>query len=413
MGGHLRGNAHVKDFTKHLFLFHWRDICKGGGVERRDIWGMANGWSGSRGATISLRRTFGVLGSVAWGRSSGTLWLAGLRTRLPSARVGLTGATVLRGAGRATVAGSVSVALRGLTIRTRRNHARYLLIGRITRTRWDHAWLTIVHHATSAGRREVTTGRIVHWTVHVATRDASGSSLLHTNLVALSDLALELLPANFTALGQRDVERFGTNHLVVHFCDGLSGLLGTRVANETEALGVIFIVTHNFGAGDGSEGLELRAKFFVVYVVVEVLDVEVNALIFAQLFHLGLLVGLPQLFLALGFLLRPGDEELPAIVLVVVEGIDRSCSIVVVLEVDKSKAFALSVGVGLKNGGGDRPKLSEYILEIFLRNLRVQVLDIDVGELFPLLVNLSHAFLVKDSCQQLGPRGGEGMRRPS
>ena len=51
---HLRGNAHVKDFTEHLFLFHWRGIRERGRVEGRDVRGMANRWGGSGGTTIPL-----------------------------------------------------------------------------------------------------------------------------------------------------------------------------------------------------------------------------------------------------------------------------------------------------------------------------------------------------------------------
>lgn len=250
---------------------------------------MTNGWSGSGGAAISLLRAFRVRGSAAWGRSTPTLRLAGLGTRLPSTGVGLTGTAVLRGTGRTTVVG---VTLRrGLAVGTRRDHSGHLGVGGVAGTRWSHAWLTITHHATSTrGGREVAPRGVIHRTVHITTRDPSSSSLLHTDLIALGDLAFQLLPTNLTALGERDVERLGTDHLVVHLCDGLGGLLGTGVAYETKALGMVFIVTHDFGAGDGSEWLELRAEFFVVNVVLEILDIEVDALILSQFLHLGLLV---------------------------------------------------------------------------------------------------------------------------
>lgn len=94
MRKHLRGNAHVDNFTKHLFLLHWWDIRKGGGVERGEVRGVANGRSGSWGTTTSLLGPFGV------GRSAGcempALHLARLGARQPSARVGLT---ILKGTG--------------------------------------------------------------------------------------------------------------------------------------------------------------------------------------------------------------------------------------------------------------------------------------------------------------------------
>ena len=249
---------------------------------------MTNGWSGSGGAAISLLRALGVLRSVVRGRPTATLWLAGLWAGLPSSWIGLTGAAILRGTGRTAVVG-ITLG-RGLPIWARRHHARYRLVGRVTGTRWNHAWLTIAHHTSSTRGREVASRGIIHRAVHVATRNASGSGLLHANLVALSDLTLQLLPTDLTTLGQRDIERFGANHLVVHLCDGLGSFLGTGVANESEALGVVFLIAHDFGASDGSERLELRAELFVVNVVIEILDVEVDALILAQLLHLSLLV---------------------------------------------------------------------------------------------------------------------------
>jgi hypothetical protein len=204
----------------------------------------------------------------------------------------LTRTTVLRRAS-AAVVGDVSITLgRRLAVGTRLDHGR--VGGRVTGTRWDHAWLTIAHHATSSRGREVVSRarREVHRTVHIA-RDASSSSLLHADLVALSNLTLQLLPADLTTLGKGDVERLGTNHLVIHLCNSLCGLLGSGVTNETEALGMVLVVAHDLGAGNGSKRLELGTEFFVIDVVVKILDVEVDALILAQLLHLGMLVRLP------------------------------------------------------------------------------------------------------------------------
>jgi hypothetical protein len=326
-----------------------------------------------------------------------------LGTGLPSTGTGLTRATILRRARSTTVVGDVPITLRrGLTVGTRWNHARYLGVGRVTGTGRDHAWLTIAHHATSTRGREVAARRVVHRTVHVATRDTGSSGLLHADLVALSDLALQLLPTDLAALGERDIERLGTNHLVVHLCDGLGGLLRTGVANETEALGVILVVAHDFSTGDGSERLKLGTEFFVINVVVEILDVEVDALILAQLLHLGMLVRPFQLFLTFGLLLRPDDEKLLAIVLAVVEGVDSLGSINVILKVDESKTLALSLRIDLEDSGGDRSEIGEHLPEFFIRDLSVQALDVDIGELFLLLVDFGHVFLIEKVCKQLG-----------
>ena len=150
---------------------------------------MADGRGGSGGAAVSLLGTFDVLGSAAWGRPTATLRLARLRARLPSGRVGLARTTILGRTRSTTVVGDVSITLRrGLTVWTRWDHRRG--VGRVTGTRWDHAWLTVAHHTTSARGREVAARRVVHWAIHVTTRDTSSSGLLHADLVTLSDLAL-------------------------------------------------------------------------------------------------------------------------------------------------------------------------------------------------------------------------------
>ena len=360
---------------------------------------MADGWGGSGGTAVALLRTFGVLGSVAWGRSTSTLRLPRLRTRLPSTRVGLTRATVLGRTGSAAVVGDVSITLlRGrLAVGTRWNDGGG--VGRVTGARWDHAWLTVTHHTTSTRGREIAARRVVHRTVHVTTRDAGSSCLLHADLVALCNLALQLLPTNLPALSEGDVERLGTNHLVVHLSNSLGGLLRIGVANETEALRMVLVVAHDLGTCNGSERFELGTEFFVIDVVVEILDVEVDTLVLAQLLHLGLLVRLAQLFLTFGLLLCPSDEKPLAVVLAVVESINRLGSIDVVLEVDESKSLALSLRVNLEDGGGDRPKLGEQFLELLLRDLSVQVLDVDVSELFLLLVDFGHPFLIAKPCK--------------
>ena len=165
---------------------------------------------------------------------------------------------------------------------------------------------------------------------------------------------------------------------------------------------MILFVAHDFGTGNGPERLELGTEFFVIDIVVDILDVEVDALILAQLLHLSMLIGLLQLFLTFGLLLRSSNVKLLAIVVAVVKGIDSLRSIEVVLKVDETKAFALSLRIDLEDSGGDWSEIGEHLPEFFLRDLSVQVLDVDVGELFLLLVDFCHAFLIEEARKQLG-----------
>lgn len=272
------------------------------------------------------------------------------------------------------------------------------MAGSVTGTRrWRHAWLSVSHNtASTRGRRETIVGRVVHRTRSVAPRDASSGSLLHADLVALGYLALELLPSNLTALSERDIERFGTNHLVVHLCDSLGGLLGAGITNETEPFRVVLIVAHDFGAGNGPKRLKLGTEFFVVDVVVDILDIKVDALIFAQLLHLGLLVRLPQLFLTFGLLLGPVNKKLTAKVRTVMELLQGLGSTFVISEVDESKAFGDSVIILPEDGRSDLSILSEQVCECLLSNFLVQALDIKVGVLLLLPFMYFPALLVTE-----------------
>ena len=80
-----------------------------------------------------------------------------------------------------------------------------------------------------------------------------------------------------------------------------------------------------------------------------------------------------------------------------------------VLEVDESETFTPSLGINLKNRRGDWPNFDKHFPEFFFSDLGVQVLDVDVGELFLLFVNLGYTFLFRDVRQQLGPNNEEGV----
>ncbi len=250
-------------------------------------------------------------------------------------------------------------------------------------------------------RRVASTGREVHRSIQVTVGDAGSGSLLHPGLVALSDQVLELLATNITALGKRNVEGLVADHLVVHFSNRLGGLVGTGVADEAKALGVTLVIAHDFGAGNGTERLELGAKFVVVHVVIDVLDVKVHALPLGEFLHLSSLERAAELLLALLLLLSTGDEELLAIDLLVVEGLDSPRRLIVVLKVDETKAFILAVLVGLDDSGGDHAVELKHILELFESDLGVEVLDVEIGVLSTDLVELGLPLLwQKSGCLQ-------------
>jgi hypothetical protein len=116
-------------------------------------------------------------------------------------------------------------------------------------------------------RGESGTRRIIHRATHESTRHSSRLSLLNTDLVALGDLALQLLPADFTALSQGDVKRLVSNHLVVHLGDSLRRLIRRRVANESETLRCSLVVPHNLRAGNRAKELELSPKFIIINII--------------------------------------------------------------------------------------------------------------------------------------------------
>jgi hypothetical protein len=64
--------------------------------------------------------------------------------------------------------------------------------------------LRISHHATPGWRRGIgpwRTWRIIHGSIDVATGKTSGLGLLYPDMVTLSNLTLQLLPADFASLG--------------------------------------------------------------------------------------------------------------------------------------------------------------------------------------------------------------------
>ncbi len=78
------------------------------------------------------------------------------------------------------------------------------------------------------------------------------------------------------------------------------------------------------------------------------------------------------------------------------KSVDSLLRLFVVNEVDEPEAPALALFINGKQGRGDTAKLVEELLELLLGGLRVQVLDVEVGELRLHLVKLGLALLAGD-----------------
>jgi hypothetical protein len=314
------------------------------------------------------------------------------------------------------------------------------------------------HLATSAGR--VHHGLLARGDEHLGdTAELLLLLLLHAELVAGLDGSLKLVLANVLALSEGNVERLALDHLLVHLGDSLGGLIGVAEADESEALaltedlllaldgdlvaslgvlavllarrtllrllsvllllGLLFLlllllllggsgrcglraalsrhgVAHNLGRGDGAEGCEHVAELLVIDIVVEVLDVEVDALVFGLLLEAGSFVLLAELLLTLVLLLCAADVELLALEVGVVECVDSDRSSLVADVVNEAEATALALVIAGNGGRGDVAVLLEKVTELLVGDLKVNVLDVDVGEVGLHLLELAHALLLGD-----------------
>merc|ERR1719220_3386721 len=79
-------------------------------------------------------------------------------------------------------------------------------------------------------------------------------------------------------LGQGHVQRLGHDDAAVHLGDRLGGLLGGREADESESLGAS-LLAHDLGGGDGAVRGELLPEPLIIDGVIQVLDVQVDALV--------------------------------------------------------------------------------------------------------------------------------------
>merc|ERR1719333_1730662 len=132
---------------------------------------------------------------------------------------------------------------------------------------------------------------------------------------ARAEPLLQASHALLTPLRKPNVQRLAADHLQVHLRHSLRRLLRGGEAHETEALGRALVIADNLGRRDLAEGAEVLAELLVVDALVEVLDVEVHALLRAGRGALRVEL-LRELELALGLGLRAADVELAAVELV-------------------------------------------------------------------------------------------------
>lgn len=366
-------------FADHLFLLLGWIVEQTGDLNRLLRGSRRSCSRRKRRAARCVRCTTSSRSSSSGGTSCSTGTIRGIR--------GITARRTrwaARGASR--VAGYTTIAL-WTTVAWYGGHTRDL--GATIPTTTHHVRWEAVRTTTSALRRVASSGREVHRRgTQVTVGDAGSGSLLHADLVALSNLVLELLATNVTALGKRDVQGLVTDHLVVHLSDRLGGLIRAGVADETKALRVTLLVAHDLGAGNGAERLKLSTELVVVHVVVDVFDIKVHGLPLGEFLHLGSLERTTELLLTLLLLLSTSDEKFLAIDLIVVEGLDGLCRLIVVFEVDETKALILAIVVGLDDSGGDSAECLKHLCELLVGDIGVNVLDIEIGVLRTNLLEL-------------------------
>merc|ERR1719411_860463 len=144
-----------------------------------------------------------------------------------------------------------------------------------------------------------------------------------------------------------NIEGLGNDDPSVHLSDSLGRLLGRREANKTEAFAPTLFV-HHLRAGDCSVRSKLLPQPLVVDGVVEVLDVEVDALVSVKPLQLQLLKLLLQLLLTFSLLLGSPNIQNLAEHLDSVELVHGFLSGLAVFKGDKSETFVFSVRPGLQ-----------------------------------------------------------------
>jgi len=312
------------------------------------------------------------------------------------------------------------------------------------------------HTALTSGDEALLAGTVKDGGLHVRLRHTSGSGgLLLADGVAGLDASLELTAADILALSESDIEGLAVNHALVHLGHSLGGLIGAAEADEAEALalaeglllrllgllallfltilllllslglvlgllglltlllglGLVLLVllvslgggaalahgvTHNLGRGDGAVGSEKVTQLVVINVVSQVLDVEVHTLVLGGLLHTGSLVLLAQLLLTLVLLLGTANIELLALDFLVIHLLHGGLRALVGRVVDETKATALALLVVAEGGGGDLTERLEHGAELIVGDLKLEVLDVDVGVVGLHLLELALAVLLGD-----------------
>eukprot|EP00053_Salpingoeca_punica_P016475 m.155780 g.155780 ORF g.155780 m.155780 type:complete len:676 (+) comp16970_c2_seq3:460-2487(+) len=282
------------------------------------------------------------------------------------AALGARGAATATAAAAATLAGAARAAGRHAGHR-HRHHAGH---GRALR-----------RPARAAARRHL--GRVAHGVAgHLAVEvDGDAHVELLAVLHAVGALGADEGGAVLLALGQSHVEGLDGDNLAVHLRDGLGGLLRGGEADKAKAAGDALGVAHDLGAGDVAKLGKGLAQGLVVDGLVQVLDVEVDALgLGVELAAARHVLRLEQL-LALRLLLRAAGVDDVAANLLVVEGLDGGGSSLGRLKVDKAKAAAVVGLVAHDDVRGDGAVRLAERLEAGVVHRGRQVLQEDVGEL--------------------------------
>jgi len=146
-------------------------------------------------------------------------------------------------------------------------------------------------------------------------------------------------------LGQGHVQRLGHDDAAVHLGDRLGGLLGGREADESESLGAS-LLAHDLGGGDGAVGGELLPEPLIIDGVIQVLDVQVDALVSVEPLELQLLKLLLELGLSLGLLLGSTDVQGLARDFLAIQLVHRLLSGFGVFKRNESKSLCLARVIG-------------------------------------------------------------------
>jgi len=210
---------------------------------------------------------------------------------------------------------------------------------------------------------------------------------------ALHVLRRQVRLAVFLPLSQGNVQGLLDQDPAVHLRHGLGGLLGGREAHEAEALGAA-LLQHHLGAGDGAVGRELLPEALVVDGVVQVLDVQVDALVAVEALHLEQVEPALQLHLSLDLLLRPADVQGLALhELLAVEHFHGMLGAFGVLKSDEAKAPRLAVILAHHLAAGDLAVLLEHLPQFFFVEVLTEVLHVHVGIQLGLFSQFLFAFL--------------------